>query len=45
MGELLGVILTLVIIVFLILLVWAKAQGDTIVDILEEIRDFVKGGS
>jgi len=39
----LGISLTFLIIVFIILLVWAKMQGDTIINVLEEIRDFVKG--
>lgn len=39
----LGIILTLLIIIFIILLVWSKMQGDTIIEILGEIRDFLKG--
>lgn len=43
MADWLGIGLTLLILIFLILLVWAKAQGDTIIGILEEIRDFMRG--
>ena len=37
-----GTILAFVVVIFIILLVWAKVQGDTIIEILEEIRDFLK---
>ena len=37
-----GLFLTLLIVCFIILIVWGKAQGDTVIGILEEIRDFIK---
>lgn len=43
MTDWLGIILSLLIVIFIILLVWAKVQGDTVVSILSEIRDFLKG--
>ena len=39
-----GIGLTLIIVLFIILLVWSKMQGDSIMDILRDIRDFVKEG-
>jgi len=38
-----GTSITLLIIVFLILIVWSKIQGDPIIEILSEMRDFMKG--
>ena len=38
-----GLSITLAIVLFLMLLVWAKMQGDTIIDILSDIRDFMRG--
>jgi len=41
--DILGLSLTVTIVLFIILLIWSKMQGDTIIEILGEIRDFVKG--
>ena len=38
-----GIGLTIVIVIFILLLVWARVQGDTVIEILGEIRDFLKG--
>jgi hypothetical protein len=38
-----GLGITIAIVLFLVLLVWAKMQGDTIIEILSEIRDFMRG--
>lgn len=39
----LGMGLTVAIILFIILIVWSKIQGDKIIDILSDIREFMKG--
>ena len=39
----LGMGISLVIILFIILIVWAKIQGDKVVDVLAQIRDFIEG--
>jgi hypothetical protein len=43
MTDWLGILLSIAIVLFIILMVWAKVQGDTVVEILSEIRDFMKG--
>lgn len=43
MTDWLGTGITVAIILFIILIIWAKIQGDNIIDILAEIRDFMKG--
>ena len=43
MIDWIGIGITVIILLFLILIIWAKTQGDTIIDILREIREFMKG--
>lgn len=43
MTDWLGTSITIVIILFIILLIWAKVQGDKLIDILSDIRDFMRG--
>jgi hypothetical protein len=43
MTDWLGILLSIAIVLFIILMVWAKVQGDTVIGILSEIRDFMKG--
>ena len=38
-----GFILSLIIVISLIIIVIAKLQGDTFVDVLQQLWDFVKG--
>lgn len=42
MTDWLGTGITLLIILFIILIIWSKIQGDTIIDLLQDIKDFVK---
>ena len=39
----LGIGLTLIIILAIILIIWAKIQGDRVVDVLAQIRDLMRG--
>ena len=39
----LGMGLTVLIILFIILIIWAKVQGDRLIDVLSEIKDFMRG--
>ena len=39
-----GLGITFLILTFIILIVWSRIQGDTIIDILRDIRDFMKEG-
>ena len=39
----LGIGLTLIIILAIILIIWAKIQGDKVVDVLAQIRDLMRG--
>ena len=39
-----GFLITLLIILFIIFIIWSKVQGDSIMDILRDIRDFIKEG-
>lgn len=38
----LGLGITIIILLFIILIVWAKMQGDKVTDVLSQIRDFIK---
>jgi hypothetical protein len=42
-ADWIGIILTAIIVLALIFIVIAKMQGDRVVDVLEQILDFVKG--
>lgn len=42
MTEWLSISITVVIVLFLILLVWARMQQSTIIEVLGEIRDFIR---
>lgn len=39
-----GMGISLLIVLFIILIVWAKIRGDDIIDILSDIRDFIREG-
>lgn len=43
MTDWLGTSITIGIILFILLLIWAKVQGDKVIDILSDIRDFMRG--
>lgn len=43
MTDLFGIVITLSILAFLGLLIWARVQDQTLIEILTDIRDFMKG--